>query len=178
MNVITRRIAAATALLAAPALIALGTATSSHADTDVRYNGRSSAPGAPPGLPAPGQHPQARHPRAPPPPEQPLATPETLRARMPPHPGSQALARAKSRGRTRRNVRSDVVDGVRWITRRQPQREHRPRGAPCQRSLRSDLGSGRPNSPGPQQNQSDQGHRRFLSSGALVISRANPVGSK
>ena len=45
MNVITRRIAAATALLAAPALIALGTATSSHADTGVRYNGpATSAP--------------------------------------------------------------------------------------------------------------------------------------
>ena len=45
MNVITRRIAAATALLAAPALIALGTATSSHAETSVRYNGpATSAP--------------------------------------------------------------------------------------------------------------------------------------
>ena len=43
MNVITRRIAAATALLAAPALIALGTATSSHAETGVRYNGPSTS---------------------------------------------------------------------------------------------------------------------------------------
>jgi hypothetical protein len=44
MNVITRRIAAA-ALLATPALIALGTATSSHAETSVRYNGpATSAP--------------------------------------------------------------------------------------------------------------------------------------
>jgi hypothetical protein len=33
MNARTRRIAAAAALLAAPALIALGTATASHADT-------------------------------------------------------------------------------------------------------------------------------------------------
>jgi hypothetical protein len=53
MNVITRRIAAATALLAAPALIALGTATSSHADTDVRYNG--------PSVSAPEHHPAFPH---------------------------------------------------------------------------------------------------------------------
>ena len=45
MNAITRRIAATTALLAAPALIALGTATASHAETSVRYNGpATSAP--------------------------------------------------------------------------------------------------------------------------------------
>jgi hypothetical protein len=35
MNTMTRRMAAAAALLAAPALIALGTATMSHADTSV-----------------------------------------------------------------------------------------------------------------------------------------------
>jgi hypothetical protein len=45
MNTITRRIAVTAALLAAPALIALGTATSSHAETTVRYNGPTvSAP--------------------------------------------------------------------------------------------------------------------------------------
>ncbi|MDT5102905.1 MAG: hypothetical protein QOI25_418 [Mycobacterium sp.] len=71
MNAITRRITATAALLAAPALIALGTATSSHAETTIRYNGPSiSGPGTAPGLPAPEQHAQARHPRTPPPPEQ------------------------------------------------------------------------------------------------------------
>ncbi len=93
MNVITRRIAAATALLAAPALIALGTAGMSHADTSVRYNGpATSAPEHHPAFPHQSQHPQARHPRAPPPPEPPL-TPKPLRARMPPHPGPQAFRR-------------------------------------------------------------------------------------
>jgi hypothetical protein len=38
---ITRRIAAAAAMIAAPALIALGTATMSHADTTVTNNGPS-----------------------------------------------------------------------------------------------------------------------------------------
>jgi len=38
MNAITRRIAAGTALLAAPVLVALGTASASHADTIGRYN--------------------------------------------------------------------------------------------------------------------------------------------
>lgn len=38
MNAIIRRIAAGTVLLAAPALIALGTAGASHADTIGRYN--------------------------------------------------------------------------------------------------------------------------------------------
>jgi hypothetical protein len=53
MNAITRRIAATAALLAAPALIALGTATSSHAETTIRYNGPSiTGPGTAPGLPA------------------------------------------------------------------------------------------------------------------------------
>jgi hypothetical protein len=41
MNAISRRIAATAALLAAPALIALGTATASHADTSLRVNGPS-----------------------------------------------------------------------------------------------------------------------------------------
>jgi hypothetical protein len=41
MNDITRRIAAAAALLAAPALIALGTATASHADTGISGTGSS-----------------------------------------------------------------------------------------------------------------------------------------
>ncbi len=41
MNAITRRIAAGTALLAAPALIALGAATMSHADTSIANNGPS-----------------------------------------------------------------------------------------------------------------------------------------
>jgi hypothetical protein len=41
MNAITRRIAAGTALLAAPALIALGTATMSQADTSIANNGPS-----------------------------------------------------------------------------------------------------------------------------------------
>ena len=80
MNVITRRIAAATALLAAPALIALGTASMSHADTSVRYNGpATSAPEHHKAFPHQSQHPQARHPRAPPPPEPPLnpRTPES-----------------------------------------------------------------------------------------------------
>ncbi len=49
MNAITRRVAAAAALLAAPALIALGTATASHADTNVRTNG--------PSISHPQQHP-------------------------------------------------------------------------------------------------------------------------
>jgi hypothetical protein len=53
MNVITRRIAAATALLAAPALIALGTAGMSHADTTVRYNGPATS--------APQHHPAFPH---------------------------------------------------------------------------------------------------------------------
>lgn len=39
MTTITHRIAAATALLAAPALIALGTASTSHAESSVRTNG-------------------------------------------------------------------------------------------------------------------------------------------
>jgi hypothetical protein len=38
VNAVTRRIAAGTALLAAPVLIALGTASASHADTIGRYN--------------------------------------------------------------------------------------------------------------------------------------------
>jgi hypothetical protein len=38
MNTITRRIAAGTVLFAAPALLALGTASASHADTIGRYN--------------------------------------------------------------------------------------------------------------------------------------------
>jgi hypothetical protein len=41
MTTISRRVAATAALLAAPALIALGTATMSHADSTVRYNGPS-----------------------------------------------------------------------------------------------------------------------------------------
>ena len=53
MNTITRRIAAAAALLAAPALIALGTATASHAETTVRYNGPATS--------APVQHPAFPH---------------------------------------------------------------------------------------------------------------------
>ncbi|HEV7422435.1 MAG TPA: hypothetical protein VGO30_21735 [Mycobacterium sp.] len=53
MDAITRRIAAATALLAAPALIALGTATMSHADTAVTNNG--------PSISAPVQHPAFPH---------------------------------------------------------------------------------------------------------------------
>jgi hypothetical protein len=39
MNTITRRIAAGAALLAAPALIALGTATMSHAEATVNNSG-------------------------------------------------------------------------------------------------------------------------------------------
>jgi len=53
MNTITRRIAATAALLAAPALIALGTATASHAETSVRYNGPATS--------APEQHPAFPH---------------------------------------------------------------------------------------------------------------------
>jgi hypothetical protein len=53
MNAITRRIAATAALLAAPALIALGTATASHAETSVRYNGPATS--------APAQHPAFPH---------------------------------------------------------------------------------------------------------------------
>ena len=53
MNTITRRIAATAALLAAPALIALGTATSSHAETSVRYNGPATS--------SPAQHPAFPH---------------------------------------------------------------------------------------------------------------------
>jgi hypothetical protein len=53
MNTMTRRIAATAALLAAPALIALGTATASHAETTVRYNG--------PATNAPVQHPAFPH---------------------------------------------------------------------------------------------------------------------
>jgi hypothetical protein len=53
MNAITRRITATAALLAAPALIALGTATSSHAETTIRYNG--------PSISAPEQHPAFPH---------------------------------------------------------------------------------------------------------------------
>ncbi len=41
MNAVTRRIAAATALLAAPVMIALGTATISHAETSVSNTGPS-----------------------------------------------------------------------------------------------------------------------------------------
>ncbi|MCV7224931.1 hypothetical protein [Mycolicibacterium komossense] len=41
MNASTRRLAAATALLAAPVLIALGTATMSHADASVGAAGPS-----------------------------------------------------------------------------------------------------------------------------------------
>lgn len=41
MNVITRRVATTAGLLAAPALIALGTATMSHADTSITNNGPS-----------------------------------------------------------------------------------------------------------------------------------------
>lgn len=45
MNANIRRIVAGTALLAAPALIAIGTATASHADTGITNNGPSvSAP--------------------------------------------------------------------------------------------------------------------------------------
>jgi hypothetical protein len=53
MNTISRRIAATAALLAAPALIALGTATASHAETTVRYNGPATS--------APAQHPAFPH---------------------------------------------------------------------------------------------------------------------
>lgn len=53
MNTITRRIAATAALLAAPALIALGTATMSYADTAVTNNG--------PSISAPVQHPAFPH---------------------------------------------------------------------------------------------------------------------
>ncbi|MDT5105125.1 MAG: hypothetical protein QOI25_2638 [Mycobacterium sp.] len=53
MNTITRRFAATAALLAAPALIALGTATMSHADTAVTTNG--------PSISAPAQHPAFPH---------------------------------------------------------------------------------------------------------------------
>jgi hypothetical protein len=53
MNTITCRIAAAAALLAAPALIALGTATASHTETSVRYNGPATS--------APAQHPAFPH---------------------------------------------------------------------------------------------------------------------
>jgi hypothetical protein len=53
MNAITRRVAATAALLAAPALIALGTATASHAETTVRYNGPATS--------APAQHPAFPH---------------------------------------------------------------------------------------------------------------------
>jgi hypothetical protein len=53
MNTTTRRIAATAALLAAPALIALGTATASHAETTVRYNGPATS--------APAQHPAFPH---------------------------------------------------------------------------------------------------------------------
>ena len=53
MNTITRRVAATAALLAAPALIALGTATASHAETSVRYNGPATS--------APAQHPAFPH---------------------------------------------------------------------------------------------------------------------
>jgi hypothetical protein len=52
MNTITRRIAAATALIAAPALIALGTATS-HADATATNNG--------PSISHPVQHPAFPH---------------------------------------------------------------------------------------------------------------------
>jgi hypothetical protein len=45
MTTMTRRIAASTALLAAPVLIALGTASASYADTGITNNGPSvSAP--------------------------------------------------------------------------------------------------------------------------------------
>ena len=91
MNAITRRIAAATALLAAPALIALGTAGMSHAET-------ASATTAPP--PAPRSTTRPSRTRATPPSPAPPSTtatrttakpPNTLRAWMPPHPGSQAF---------------------------------------------------------------------------------------
>ena len=59
MNTITRRIATTAALLAAPALIALGTATASHADTTVRYNGpATSAPAQQPAFPHQANTPQ------------------------------------------------------------------------------------------------------------------------
>jgi hypothetical protein len=59
MNTITRRIAATAALLAAPALIALGTATASHAETTVRYNGpATSAPELHPAFPHQSNTPQ------------------------------------------------------------------------------------------------------------------------
>jgi hypothetical protein len=59
MNAISRRIAATAALLAAPALIALGTATASHAETTVRYNGpATSAPQLHPAFPHQSNTPQ------------------------------------------------------------------------------------------------------------------------
>jgi hypothetical protein len=53
MTAIAKKIAATAALLAAPALIALGTATASHAETSVRYNGPATS--------APAQHPAFPH---------------------------------------------------------------------------------------------------------------------
>jgi hypothetical protein len=59
MNTITRRIAAAAALIAAPALIAVGAATASHADSGVRYNGPSiSHPVQHPAFPNQGNFPK------------------------------------------------------------------------------------------------------------------------
>jgi hypothetical protein len=53
MNTIARRIAAGAALVAAPALIALGTATAGHADTADTNNG--------PSISHPVQHPAFPH---------------------------------------------------------------------------------------------------------------------
>jgi hypothetical protein len=62
--------AATAALLAAPALIALGTATASHADAAVTNNGPSiSAPVQHPAFPHQTNTPPARHLGASPPPE-------------------------------------------------------------------------------------------------------------
>jgi hypothetical protein len=55
MNAITRRIAAATTLIAAPVLIALGTAGMSHADTVITNYGPSSS------ISRPVQHPAFPH---------------------------------------------------------------------------------------------------------------------
>lgn len=49
MNAITRRIAAATTLIAAPALIALGAATGAHADTSISNKGPTVSAPAPSG---------------------------------------------------------------------------------------------------------------------------------
>ncbi|MET0701878.1 MAG: hypothetical protein ABWY93_19680, partial [Mycobacterium sp.] len=47
MSTIARRIAAGSALIIAPALIALGTAGTSHAQGEVRYNGPTHSAPAP-----------------------------------------------------------------------------------------------------------------------------------